>query len=327
MTAAPSRGPQRVETADDTVRIVDLVAVVWSEWRVVALVAAMFSVIALVAALVATPQYRATTLLAPAESSKPEGGLAGLASRLGGLADLDLSSLGGGQDVDQTLTLLGSRSFTENFISQEGMLPHLYADQWDEKNKKWRTGAPTVLGKLREWWRGLITPVSGKNGTLRAVDGGPLLWVAAKKFDTMRIADKDRRTQIISLSVTWEDPELAAKWANDLAESLNAHARTRAIAEAEKATGFLKDQIQKTSVVELQQVLYRLLESEEKKITLATVREEYALQVLDPALPPPERISPKRTLMVFSGVLGGTLAGVMFVLIRRFVFQGVRRSR
>jgi uncharacterized protein involved in exopolysaccharide biosynthesis len=137
----------------------------------------------------------------------------------------------------------------------------------------------------------------------------------------MREVDKDRRTQIITLSIKWKDPTLAAKWTNNLVRRLNDHARNRAIEEGQRAIGYLNEQIGKTSVVEMQQALFKLVEAQQKRIMLATIRQEYAFQVLDPALEPQERSSPRRTLMVLAGITIGGLLGMLAVLMRKYVFS------
>ena len=46
---------------------------------------------------------------------------------------------------------------------------------------------------------------------------------------------------------------------------------------------YLKDQIAKTDVVQLQGVMYSLVEAEMKTLMLANARSEYAFTVVDPA--------------------------------------------
>ena len=45
-------------------------------------------------------------------------------------------------------------------------------------------------------------------------------------------------------------------------------------------------------------VLYNLLESEKQKAMLANVNEDFALEVIDPAVAPQTREKPKRKLIV-----------------------------
>src|SRR5262245_52658508 len=147
------------ESTRAAVRLRDLVEEVWRGRRAIAVCSAGATLLALILALTATLQYRATVLLAPAENGAPEGGLAGLASRLGGLADLDILSMGGGQDVDQALVMLTSRAFTERFIVEQKLLPHLYEKRWDAAKGEWRKGTPGVWERLGMWWRRTVDSI------------------------------------------------------------------------------------------------------------------------------------------------------------------------
>jgi uncharacterized protein involved in exopolysaccharide biosynthesis len=73
-------------------------------------------------------------------------------------------------------------------------------------------------------------------------------------------------------------------------------------------------------VVEVQQAIYRLVEDQFKAITAASVREQYAFRIVDPARVPEARRpkSPRRVLMA---VLGGFALGAVCALalwIRHF---------
>jgi uncharacterized protein involved in exopolysaccharide biosynthesis len=88
--------------------------------------------------------------------------------------------------------------------------------------------------------------------------------------------------------------------------------RTRTIDESERNIAYLNDQISRTNIVELQRVMYNLIETETKTLMLAKGRAEYAFTVVDPAVAPEVRTSPKRTLMV---ILGGALGGLLGCLV------------
>ena len=69
----------------------------------------------------------------------------------------------------------------------------------------------------------------------------------------------------------------------------------------------------------MRDVLYSLLESEEQKAMLANVNEEFALKVIDPAVAPELRESPKRKLMVVLGGVCGVFLGIFAVFLRKFL--------
>ena len=108
--------------------------------------------------------------------------------------------------------------------------------------------------------------------------------------------DEDLTTGVITVRVEWTDPETAASWANDLVKLANEIVRIRALTEAQRNVDYLKQELSRTNVVGLQQVLYSLLESELNTIMLANDREEYAFSVIDPAAIPELPSFPNRPL-------------------------------
>ena len=106
--------------------------------------------------------------------------------------------------------------------------------------------------------------------------------------------------------------------------------RTRALRNAESSIDYLRKLVQKTDVVELRSVMYKLIESETKTLMLANVHEEYAFVVVDPAAAPEFRHTPKRTLIVVFGTLFGGFLGLMYAfvhdLLRREWLRGPERG-
>ena len=113
------------------------------------------------------------------------------------------------------------------------------------------------------------------------------MWLAVKDFkEGVLTIREDKRTGLLTIDVDWEDPAVAAKWANGFVALANERLRTRAIDEATRNIAFLNAQIPQTSVVEVQRAIYNLIESETKTLMLANVRMEFAFTVIDPAVPP-----------------------------------------
>jgi uncharacterized protein involved in exopolysaccharide biosynthesis len=142
---------------------------------------------------------------------------------------------------------------------------------------------------------------------------------AFRRFDRkVRHMSQDKKTGVITLTVRWHDPEVAAELANELVRKLNTTMQARAVAESDAAIRQLQNQIQLTDVVPLRGALAEVLESEIKKKTLALVRDEYAMRVIDPAVATAkwEQVSPSLPLFLFGGALLGAFVGALFVLIR-----------
>ena len=72
-------------------------------------------------------------------------------------------------------------------------------------------------------------------------------------------------------------------------------------------------------MVEVQQACYRLIEAETKSLMLAHGRAEYAFTIVDPAVAPEMRSSPRRTLIVMTGIFVGGFMGSLIAVARNAI--------
>jgi uncharacterized protein involved in exopolysaccharide biosynthesis len=236
-------------------------------------------------AFLPTPVYRAQITVLRLSNSEQNGilsslGSGGAAGALAGLAGINL-------DMDdfkkESLALLTSRDFTVQFIQQENLMPLLFPDMWDSHANRWRTDDPNKV---------------------------PTLDKALDLFDKdVRVVSEDRRNGLTLVSMEWPDRFLAAKWANSYVARANAQLRQRNIEYSRRSLEFLNQKLADTTVREIQQTLYRLMETELRRITLASVREEYAYRVIDSARVPlaSKRVRPHRTLSLLGGLAAALL--------------------
>lgn len=234
------------------------------------------------------PIYRAEMVLAAVAGDHAEGGMSGL-SGLGGLASLAGVSIG--QDSDrkvEALATLQSRVLTEAFINDEGLLPILFAERWDEVTSAWKSG-----------WN----------------SKPPTLWDGNRKFSQIRDVREDKKSGLITVSVEWRDPELARKWVTGLVNRTNDLLRSRAISRSESNKKFIEIQLQSATIIELRQALFHLIENEIKSSMLAQSSGDYAFKVIDPAVAPQERVRPKRGLILALAFLAGLMMTSLYALI------------
>ena len=230
-------------------------------------------------ALLLPVTFRAQTVLSPVESSSSTSSSA-LMSQLAGLPGL--SSLGisaGASGVEEHIAYLTSRSFTEAFIRDNDLVD--------------------ILNENEEY----ASPEAA-------------MWPAYKKFNMeIRRILRDPITGLVTLTIEWSDPETSAAWANLYVAKANEDLRRQALDRAERNIAFANDQLQKTTVVELQQSVYRLIEAEIRTAMLAQGQEDFAFRVLDRALPPGEKYRPRRAMTVVVFGLLGAFVGLLFVVV------------
>ena len=237
--------------------------------------------------------YKAEVLMIPAS-----GGVSGgsLSNRLGSLADMAGASLGGssaGAEGEQALARLKTRSFLIKHIKEKNLKSILFADQWSTVEKRWIDQEPSDR-EASELLLDMIT--------------------------TARVP-KDKAGLVI-LSIEWKDPtnpEKIANIANNLVKSMNSHAKKRAILEAVRSVSFIEKELEKTSLLNSQIILYSIIEQQMGTIMLANVRDEFVFKVIDSAVIPTRAETKPIFMIIFIGiVLGIFISSFLAVNINYF---------
>jgi uncharacterized protein involved in exopolysaccharide biosynthesis len=211
--------------------------------------------------------------------ARDQGMTGGLASQFGGLASLAGVNLGGSAGSEAE-AVLKSRRLIEEFIQRNGLLAELF-----------RGGAEKRT-----------------------------LWHAVNRFkEGVLLIREDKMSGLTTVSIDATDAVTAARWANEFVALANEQIRARALTNAKRNIAYLNEQIAKINEVELRRVMYSLVENETKTLMLANGRVEYAFTVIDPAVPPEVRISPRRTLMVLLGLIIGVILGSGVSLVHNSV--------
>lgn len=264
-----------------------LIALLWRRRWIIAACTVCAAGLLGIAALIMTPIYRATTVVVPAELDRSNmGALNSVLSQFGGLAAIAGINVGSsGAATEESLAVLRSREFTEAFIVDGQLMPELYS--------------------------GLSTWIE---------DDTPTPAEAFRFFDRqVRSVVRNARTGLVSVSIEWKDPELAAQWANELVARVNAEMRSRAIANSNASVGYLEKELAATSTVDTRAAISRLMEAQINQRMLANVTREYAFRVVDRALPPDldDVIRPRKLLMIVLGAAAGFLIGIVVGLVLR----------
>jgi uncharacterized protein involved in exopolysaccharide biosynthesis len=273
--------------AADEVDLPQLAEQLW-RGRLIILCTALISAAAAAAyAFSARSWYRADVVLA-VNDRDPSAAVGGPLAQLGGLAGLAGISLGG-RDKVTPVAILRSRGFARRFIEDKDLLTTLFPDRWDRQGKRWTVSGAKI----------------------------PDIRDAVRVFERdVRRVSVDKETGLVTLSVDWIEPKVAAQWANELVERVNQETRAMALANAERNVAFLRAELSTNGVASMQQSVGRLLESELQKLMLARGESEFAFRVIDAAETPKKRVRPMRSLLVIAAAALGALLGAGLVLLR-----------
>jgi uncharacterized protein involved in exopolysaccharide biosynthesis len=275
---------------EDEIDLLELIRTLLQAWKTIVGITILCTGLAVAYALYAPEVFKAETLLAPAQEEKS--GASSALSQFGGIAAMAGISIPSDSNVEQVIATLNSRKFLRAYIRQNKLIPVLFEEIWDADNQAW---------------------------IVASVEDEPTEQKAIESFKACLSVVEDKKSGLITLSISWNDPQVAAQWANNLVKQLNEQLRKQAIADSKKRVGYLEQELAKTSLQDMRAVLYNLLESEKQKAMLANVNEDFALEVIDPAVAPEIRDKPKRKLIVALGGVCGGFLGVFAVFFTQFL--------
>lgn len=283
------------QVAEEEINLLDLWRVLVREKWLIFLFTVLCTAGAIASALTTMPIYRAEVLLEPATEDGKQGN--GLLAQYGGLAAMAGINIGGGggNSKDSYIAILQSRTFVEEFLRDEKLLPILFYKIWNSESQSWQVEDPKQI---------------------------PTMWDGVEYFkqNILKVSD-DKKVGLVTLSIEWHEREKTAHWANLLVERINRHLRDAAIQDARKSMEYLQTELTNTNIVELQQAIASLLEGQIKRIMLTRVRTDFAFKIIDRAVVPPENvfIKPKRRLMVVLGFVLGGFLGIFAAFFRNFL--------
>ena len=200
--------------------------------------------------------------------------------------------------VAESLAVLKSESLTESYIQANGLLPILFSDKWDQAHREWKSGNQKTV---------------------------PTLWEASRFFkENIRTVTTDYLSRLVRLTITWKDPQLAARWANGLVEMANSQLRGRAIAESERRIAFLKSELAITDQIEVKRSVAVLIERESENLVLARGSKDFGIKIVDPAVPSETPSYPNLRVWAAMGAVFGLFSGIVLVFAR---YKWNRRAR
>ncbi len=293
----------------DEIDLRDLFRVLYAgKWLIVGMTFSS-SVIAIAIALMLPDIYRAEALLAP-NDREASGGLSAMAAQYGGLASLAGVDLNGGstEDITYGLEVLKSRKFISDFVARHDILvPLIAAKRWDANTGDLVIDSDDYDVESQQWVRKVRAPKKVVPSSQEAYE----------KFTEIVSVVQDKKTGFVTVSIDHVSPELAKQWVDWLISDLNTSIMRQDVAEAEQAITFLRNQIVNTSIYDLKNVFFRLIEEKTKIVMLAEVTDEYLLKTVDPSVVPEIRQSPDRILIVIMAAILGLIGGAVVVMFRK----------
>lgn len=303
-TNLASEGEQSI--AGSLLDLEDLCKIVWDRKIFIIVFGLLFAVGSVIYALSKPNLYEAKTILASADSGS---GVSRISGQLGGIASLAGINLSAGESSKDTIAieLLTSWGFIEEFIERNKIKPEVYAVvEWNKEQDKLVYDVDMYDAETKKW-------APNKKGIGKPT-AEPTSWELYEAFLQMITITQNKDTGLIELAVEHYSPVLASKWAQLLVIDINNHMRRKDVEEAEKSIAFLKKQLSETSISDVQNMFFQIMEDQIKTLMLASVNDEYVLKTISPAKVPEIKSRPKRAMIVVLVTMVGAMLGFVIAI-------------
>jgi len=295
---------ESVEVRDNEIDLREIFRVLWARKWLIGGTTFAGTVVAVIIALMLPNIYRAEALLAPNQNDGVGNASARIA-QFGGLASLAGINMTNGSSDKTALSLeiLKSRQFISEFVKRHDILPSLMASTgWDSETGLLIIDSDVYDSKLQKWVRDANPPRKATPSPQEAYQkfSGEILSVI-----------QDQNNGFVTVVVEHYSPAVAKQWVDWLVQDINASVMQQDVDEAERSIKYLEEQIAATSLADLQNVFFQLIEEQTKTVMLAKVSPEYMFRTIDPAVVPELKAKPQRAIIAFLGMVLGGMFGVI----------------
>ena len=295
---------------DDEIDLRELFGVLWAGSRKIIAITAVFAFVSVIYALSLSDQYKATVLLAPAQSDGAD--LSGALGQLGGLASLAGVDIGGGDSSEAQMAqeIMKSWSFIDVSIAENNISVEVYAAEgWSRGSNELQIDDDIYDAETKTW---LV-----ENDNTGEV-GPPSSWKLFESFSERLVVSENKKSGLVSVSIEYYSPQIAKQWLDMYVAAINAHMQQRQMEKVTNNINYLQAQIEKTSIAEMREVFYTIIAEQTKNKMLSEASPEYAFVAVSPSMVPEEKSQPQRAFICIVGTLLGGMLSVLLVLVMHY---------
>ena len=298
---------------DDEIDLRELFYVLLEGKWIIVSVTSFISIIVLIYSLLLPNIYEAKAILVPVTSSSGISRALGSFSGLAGIPGISLPAGGDVGNSNKAIEKIRSLSFFENNILPNIQLIDLMAvKSWNPKTNILNFDDSIYDTNSNTWVRDYSYPQQQI----------PSAQESFGVFETAHLSlSEDKKSGFVTLSIKHQSPFVAKQWAGLVVNEINSFYRQKDKEESEKALSYLNQQISKTGLSEIKEVLAQLMQEETKKLTLIEANQYYVFDYIDPPAVMEKKSEPKRALICILGALLGGMLSVFIVLIRHYAMK------
>ena len=271
-----------INQENEYIDIADLFQRVVNQKRLVMTFTSVTFLLGLILSYLISPVYQSTIVVSPVEETQNSSMLSGL----GALSQtFGLASMSPATEDKTAIAILKSKPFTNQLFKDDKDLRMLFESRWDEEESTWING-------------------------IRPND----IMINSRFRKGLRI-EQEPDTNTIHISINSDNPVFASKIANQSIDALNEYMRQEAIEESVNSQKYLNETLNLTTIMDVKNVIYNLIEEQIKKSMLANVRKDYVFRVIDYASIPGSPVRPNRTFILFISSLLGLFLSSLYVIM------------
>ncbi len=186
---------------------------------------------------------------------------------------------------ERHLARMESFGFISTFITEQNLLSWLYSQDWDSAKKSWKEG---VEPDMRE---------------------------AVKEFKSKALyVEIEKKTDLLNIRITADKPDRAARLANNFVHAFNQYVRSLDVEELKSRRTYLERRLKEVNNKEVHRSIYRLLEAQLAVESLIYARENYPLEMIQPATEPLFESYPPRKKWTALTLIGLVFMGFAMVV-------------
>lgn len=197
--------------------------------------------------------------------------------------------------ANTVLSRLRSRKFIRLFMDRYDIYRLLYKEEWDSERQDWKDDF--------------------------VLDKGLAFIQFEQEFISIA---QNEESEIVAVRMRNTDPILAAELANLYVQEFNDYMRQVTLVEIAAKSDFIKKHLEQSEYIEIEKMLYRLMEAQIAAAMLTEGTEEYALEVVDPATRSYDRYSPSRKRMTALALFGSAFL-IMFLIVLQDLLKSIKR--
>lgn len=290
--------------------------------KMIGWIVATTAVLMIILSLFMTNIYQAKAIIIPVTIRESGGmgnaSLAALASQIGGLPGISTPSTATSSEI---VGLLNSNVLRERMIRQHNLLPIMFPDQWDVRQKNWKKSVFAGLNPFKTNSKTLSKNARKKN------PDEPDIWDALRMLDNMVKVNRNLKDNTITIYVDFSDPDMAARIAECYLLTLTDYMSSETKRVAATNRKYLEEQLGSTADPIIKQKTYNMIAEQIETGMMAEVKENFAFKVIDPPLAPDRKIKPKRSKMVLISIFISLILSICIAFILEYLDKIKMKSR